>query len=212
MKGQINLLPRAYIQKQKFQKYAYLIGISIVMECVLFVTMIIVPSKYKLKMQQKELIALQEQLVIPEYTAVHEAEAALNQAKENLKLWEEKYHKLNDVNAIDISTLDCLTSKLPANVGIDQLTITTSDAQNQSSINIEGSSMDHEGIFNYVTNLENIYGSQSVSFTILPTINHKEGLKYSMTIYEAISDTVAVEEPLYEADENDEEGTRYALD
>ena len=185
---EINLVPKEYIQAQRFKSYKILSLILLLIESLIFIGVAVVLPLNQKKYEQAVFNELEYLKTDPKYAVVTQKMEELNSAKQNLDLWSQKYSQLKQESLVGIELLDSLTARLPLGIRINQLTIS---GNNQVILSGEGESK--EQILSYLILLESTYKEATITFDIAEgeIYTYNVTLDFPVPEVEAPSESVA---------------------
>ncbi len=166
----INLLPNEYIIAEKIRFYQMIASIVLLVEVVGFVNFIVLPPKREVKETQHLLLQKQEELSSSRYAGVNKTLNDLEVAKTDMKKWLNKYSSLKQEGYINGKLFDEFVTRLPEGVNITSFNIDVpapaADGSSEKTIVIECQSNELQESINYVTILEALYPSDSITHDI----------------------------------------------
>ena len=161
----INLLPKEYIQAEKVKMIQMIVGGVVILEVFAFIGGVALPPKIEAKQVQAELDEVSLKLNDSRFADVNKTIQELETAKVEVEEWVTKYGDIKKENFISSRVLDSLTARLPFGMAIDKIEIKPEgEASSGKEIVIEGSANSIEAIINYVTVIESVYGTGTVSY------------------------------------------------
>lgn len=199
-KREINLLPMEYIQAEKLKKYRVMGIVLLVLECLLFVFMVVRPTFNHKQYEEQVLGELERMLAHTKFQAVNQTLEELNEAERELGLWGEQYALFKKRDWINTALLDSLTARMPAGVTINSLQISDGDLK----VEISGLTRSSEQLLNYIVILENTFKSAKIEFDILEgtsDASERDYLTYHITVILPIQETPSQVEGPRQAEE-----------
>lgn len=182
-KCRINLLPKSYLREIRIKKYLMLASIGLIAECILFMMLFIYPSKMALKHSVEGLDIVSEGLENESLSEVNRMAKQLENTKEEVEEWQEKYKKLQEDQWIGKSLLDSLVGRVPIGIHINHMKLIAKQKENDDDhlIELEGNMDDMTQLLNYIMVLEGVFGVQQVSYEVQYK-GERELYEYSMKI------------------------------
>lgn len=167
MKGyRVNLLPKSYQKERQIRGYLILASLGLMIECVLFIILVVYPSKMALKQSLEGLEIVSEGLEDDSLSEVNQIMRSLETAQEEVEKWKKKCEGVEEQQWISRSLLDTLVGRVPVGVHINQLKLLIKEEVNQIcySVNLEGSAEQMTVLLNYIMILEGVFGTEQISF------------------------------------------------
>ena len=198
----INLLPREYIQAEQNKRMQVMVGVVVLLETCLFIGTVVVPPKIQLSKLEVTLEQKKAETQDERFVDVNKTIEELEIAKQEVNDWVAKYGGIKTENFIGAKVLDSLTSRTPAGLVIDGISIVPStEVGGQDNISINCTALDSPIYMNYITIIEAMYGRGSVSYT--STFDEQTGL-CTADIKVTIPNEIQVEEVPAEGEETTE--------
>ncbi len=170
---EINLVPREYIQAQRFKHYKIIILLLLAIESLIFIGVAVILPMNQKEYEKTVFNELEYIKADPKYAVVTKKIEELNSAKQNLDHWSQKYTQLKQESLVGTELLDGLTARLPLGMTIDKLTIS-----GNTQVGLSGESESKEQILSYLILLESTYRGAAVTFDIA----EGESYTYNVTL------------------------------
>ncbi|PHV72341.1 hypothetical protein CS063_02365 [Sporanaerobium hydrogeniformans] len=158
---EINLIPKEYIQAQQIKRLKRLVLGLLIIETIVFMGTAVVSPYLDKKYEQAVLNELEYMKTDPKYVVVNKKIAELNEAKQDLEFWSQKYNQLKEKSFVSTELLDGISARLPLGMKISSLSLL--DTQ---SVKIEGESESEEPFSSYLVLLESTYGEASIVYSL----------------------------------------------
>lgn len=162
----INLLPESYRREQRINKWMIGMSVGIVLEVIIFIILVVWPSKLELRQSIETLDTVSKGWEDDSLIEVRQVLNNLEEARKEASKWKIRYQKVQRSQWIGKGLLESLTERIPLGVSINKMIFPSGQIENEGeqSVKIEGNAEYMTSVLNYITVLEQLFGTEAVSF------------------------------------------------
>ena len=194
----INLLPKEYITAEMIRFYQKIGAAVLAVEVIGFAFLVAVPAKQEVERTQQVLLAKQAEANSERYAGVNRTLNELEEAKTQMREWQQAYAQLKYKDEIGTEMMDELVGRVPEGVMIQQLSVKRLE-DGKKEIMIKGICQEFSQCLNFVSRLETIYPAHKISHELKG--NEKEqNYEYQIQIKDEVQEVVANQDDKNEAD------------